>query len=637
MGYLQAGSSFIWSCAPFVVSLVTFATYVLSDPNNILDSEKAFVSLALFNILRFPMSMLPMMIAGVVQCSVAIKRMNKYFNCEELESGLPTASTTRTAAPPREEDAEKKSAIEVENASFTWDVESEKPTLQDVNLNIKRGSLVAVVGAVGMGKSSLISALLGELEKISGSVTLRGNVAYVAQQAWIQNSTLKQNILFGKAVDETRYQSVIEDCALESDLKMLPAGDKTEIGEKGINLSGGQKQRVSLARACYSQSDIYLLDDPLSAVDAHVGKHIFDRVLSHSGNLGSKTRILVTHSVSYLPQMDNIIVLKDGVISESGTYTELLENRGAFAEFLVQYLSEEDSDETTNIKMALEEKIGKNVLQEKLARARSESESQQQTADNNRSGSPIHSEKNGSALTLERSNSVSPTKAVAPTSSSATGGPRRSRSNTAEKTPPPKAQQQSASKPSNSKQYQDERSEQGKVSLEVYFYYIKNMGYFLFLSCVACYTLYQIFSAFSSIWLSSWSDSYANGNHTTSQRDMYLGVYGGLGLGQGVAAVIGSLFLYLATLRGACRLHNLMLSNVLKSPMSFFDTTPQGRILNRFGKDVDVLDASMAMMLRGWITCLLAVVATFIVITYTTPVFLVPIVFILICYYFVQR
>lgn len=573
------------------------------------------------------MSMLPMMIAGVVQCSVAIKRMNRYFNCEEL---VPNATDPRDGPNGGQEEASK-SAIEVEKASFTWDVDAEKPTLKDVSLSVKKGSLVAVVGSVGMGKSSLISALLGELEKLRGQVTIRGKVAYVAQQAWIQNSTLKQNILFGKELDEARYQSVIEDCALESDLKMLPAGDTTEIGEKGINLSGGQKQRVSLARACYSQADIYLLDDPLSAVDSHVGKHIFERVLSHNGLLGSKTRVLVTHGVTYLPQMDNIVVLKDGEISEFGTYTELMEKRGAFAEFLVQYLSEEDSEEVANIKTALEETIGKNVLQEKLARARSESESQAEKSSSSLGNS--RSELNGSAMTLERSNSVSPTKGAA-----GTGGGARRRSNTAEKTPPPKTPAALPTKPTAaSKQYQEERSEQGKVDMQVYYYYIRNMGYGLFTACVLSYTLFQLFSAYSSIWLSSWSDNNSLGNQTSSDRDLYLSVYGGLGAGQGVAAVVGSLFLYLATLRGARRLHNLMLSNVLKSPMSFFDTTPQGRILNRFGKDVDVLDSAMAMILRGWITCLLAVAATFIVITYTTPVFLVPIVFILICYYFVQR
>jgi ATP-binding cassette subfamily C (CFTR/MRP) protein 1 len=169
---------------------------------------------------------------------------------------------------------------------------------------------------------------------------LKGSIAYVSQQAWIQNATLQDNILFGKPLDKVLYNRVIEACALSPDLKMLPAGDQTEIGEKGINLSGGQKQRVSLARAVYNNSDIYFLDDPLSAVDSHVGKHIFENLIGPRGLMKKKTRVLVTHGITYLPEIDNIIVLKDGEISESGTYKELLEKRGAFADFLVQHLQE---------------------------------------------------------------------------------------------------------------------------------------------------------------------------------------------------------------------------------------------------------------------------------------------------------
>merc|ERR1719351_353044 len=156
------------------------------------------------------------------------------------------------------------------------------------------------------------------MEKISGNVEISGSVAYVSQQAWIQNAKLKDNILFGSKYDEEKYKLAIENCALQPDLDILNAGDETEIGEKGINLSGGQKQRVSMARAVYSDADIYLLDDPLSAVDAHVGKHIFEHVLGHSGMLRGKTRILVTHGIAHLPHVDNIIVLKNNTVSEQG-------------------------------------------------------------------------------------------------------------------------------------------------------------------------------------------------------------------------------------------------------------------------------------------------------------------------------
>lgn len=180
---------------------------------------------------------------------------------------------------------------------------------------------------------------MGETVKVTGKVNTYGTIAYVPQQAWIQNATLMDNILFGKSYDKERYEQIIHACALKSDFEILPGGDQTEIGEKGINLSGGQKQRVSLARAIYADADIYLLDDPLSAVDSHVGKHIFEHVIGPKGLLRNKTKLLVTHAVTYLPQTDQIIVLKDGFISENGTYQGLLNKKGDFAEFLLQHIS----------------------------------------------------------------------------------------------------------------------------------------------------------------------------------------------------------------------------------------------------------------------------------------------------------
>lgn len=156
------------------------------------------------------------------------------------------------------------SSVKVDNADFAWENDSTEPNLQDLNMNVKKGSLIAVVGKVGSGKSSLLSALLGEMEKLRGYVGVRGQVAYVPQQAWIQNMSLRDNITFGRNYVRSFYNKVVDMCALKSDLAILQRGDQTEIGEKGINLSGGQKARVSLARAVYQNADVYLLDDPLS-------------------------------------------------------------------------------------------------------------------------------------------------------------------------------------------------------------------------------------------------------------------------------------------------------------------------------------------------------------------------------------
>lgn len=230
----------------------------------------------------------------------------------------------------------------IENGTFSW---GEDPVLKNINLRLKKSTLTAIVGPVGSGKSSLISAFLGEMERRSGRVNTVGKIAYVSQQAWIQNATLQDNILFGKPLNLAFYNKVVEACALKPDFDMLPAGDQTEIGEKGINLSGGQKQRVSVARAVYAEADIYFLDDPLSAVDSHVGKHIFEKVIGPHGLLKGRTRVLVTHGITYLPQTDKIVVLKDGEVSEIGSYQELLDKKGDFSDFLMQHMNDAE-DET---------------------------------------------------------------------------------------------------------------------------------------------------------------------------------------------------------------------------------------------------------------------------------------------------
>ncbi|KAL1787419.1 canalicular multispecific organic anion transporter 1 [Sigmodon hispidus] len=285
-GQLQALMILLLQLAPILVSVVTFSVYVLVDSNNVLNAEKAFTSITLFNLLRFPLTMLPLVISAVLQASVSVERLEKYLGGEELD----------TSAIHHVCNFDK--AVQFSDASFTWDRDLE-PTIRDVNLDIKPGHLVAVVGTVGSGKSSLIAAMLGEMENVHGHITIQGTTAYVPQQSWIQNGTIKDNILFGSEFNEKKYQQVLEACALLPDLEMLPGGDMAEIGEKGINLSGGQKQRVSLARATYQSSDIYILDDPLSAVDAHVGKHIFNKVVGPNGLLSGK----ITQTLNWLVRM----------------------------------------------------------------------------------------------------------------------------------------------------------------------------------------------------------------------------------------------------------------------------------------------------------------------------------------------
>lgn len=366
------------------------------------------------------------------------------------------------------------------------------------------------MGTVGSGKSSLISALLGEMDKISGRVNTVGKIAFVPQQAWIQNATLQDNILFGRSMDRARYERVIQACALKPDLEILPGGDQTEIGEKGINLSGGQKQRVSLARAVYNDADIYFLDDPLSAVDSHVGKHIFEQVLGPKGILAKKTRVLVTHGITYLPEVDNIFVLKDGEVSEQGTYKQLLDMKGAFAEFLIQHLTEVnvESEDLEEIKAQLEV-VASDELKAKLERAISAT----------RARSDSQSESESGKLTRQNSET-----------SGGSGGSLRRRNKSSES--PQKDEKSAQNGAANQKLIETEKSETGSVKWDVYKHYLKSIGWTLSIATVILNIVFQTFSIGSNVWLSRWSSD-ENAANDTGKRNMYLGVYAAFGIGQG--------------------------------------------------------------------------------------------------------
>ncbi|XP_055613859.1 multidrug resistance-associated protein 1-like isoform X4 [Uranotaenia lowii] len=566
--YLNAGTSFIWSCAPFLVSLITFAVHVLSDEKNVLTPVKAFVCLTLFDILKLPLVLLPMLIVYIVETSVSVKRINKFLNQEELDPDNVT------------HDEKESCPLLIENGVFSWG--GDETTLKNINMKVPKNELAAIVGTVGSGKSSVLSAFLGEMDKISGRVNTVGKIAYVSQQAWIQNATLRDNILFGKELDTKLYNKVLAACALKPDIEMLPGGDQTEIGEKGINLSGGQKQRVSLARAVYNDADIYFLDDPLSAVDSHVGKHIFEQVLGPSGLLAKKTRVLVTHGITYLPNTNIIYVMKEGEISESGSYQELMDKKGAFAEFLIQHLQEvgDEEEDIDEIKAQLESSgMANEELKHKLERAiskRSRSGSTSETGSASESFSRQVSEMSGSNTSL--------------------------RKRTPEKKPTENAQK--------NKLIEQEKSETGSVKWEVYKHYLKSIGLTLSVATVVLNMIFQSFSIGSNLWLSKWSTD-KEAENDTSVRDLYLGVYGAFGAGQVLAQFVGSLTFALGALLAAKAMHEALLTYVLRWPMALFDTTPMGRVLNRFSKDVDTVDNVLPQILRSLLMQLFGVIFSF--------------------------
>ncbi|KAJ8031340.1 Multidrug resistance-associated protein 4 [Holothuria leucospilota] len=242
--------------------------------------------------------------------------------------------------------------IQIRDLNGSWDEEGTGVKCLDrVTFSVKQKELVAVIGPVGCGKSSLFMALLGELPNITGQVSVKGRAAYTSQQPWVFSGTLKENILFGRPFDKKKYQRAISICALTRDIAILPEGDLTMIGERGVTLSGGQRARVSLARAVYDDADIYLLDDPLSAVDTAVGRHLFDRCIS--GHLQNKSVILITHQLQYLHTVDKIVILKEGEMVDCGTYDELQKKGIDFAALLKEYEDEtEEADEDTAGKLS---------------------------------------------------------------------------------------------------------------------------------------------------------------------------------------------------------------------------------------------------------------------------------------------
>jgi ATP-binding cassette subfamily C (CFTR/MRP) protein 1 len=319
IGATQAFANFTWSTTPFFVSCATFALFVLTQEKP-LTADIVFPSLALFNLLTFPLQVLPMVITSVVEALVAVERITGYLTADELQKDAVRIENIETEA--------GEETVRIRDATFTWNREDGVNALEDINFTANKGELSCVLGRVGAGKSSLLQTMLGDLWKVRGEVVLRGKVAYVAQTPWIMNASVKENIVFGHRFDPSFYEETIKACALNDDLATLPDGDQTMVGERGISLSGGQKARVSLARAVYARADIYLMDDILSAVDQHVGRHIINNVLGRKGLLAGKTRVLATNAIPVLEDADFIVLLRNGKILERGSYQQLMAMRG---------------------------------------------------------------------------------------------------------------------------------------------------------------------------------------------------------------------------------------------------------------------------------------------------------------------
>ncbi|XP_010936071.1 ABC transporter C family member 5 isoform X2 [Elaeis guineensis] len=523
--YSQAFVTFIFWGSPIFVSIVTFGTSILLGDQ--LTAGGVLSALATFRILQEPLRNFPDLVSMIAQTKVSLDRILGFLQEEELQGDA-------TIAIPR---GITNTAIEIKDGEFCWDPSSPKHTLSAIQVKVDRGMRVAVCGAVGAGKSSFLSCILGEIPKISGEVKVCGSAAYVSQSAWIQSGNIEENILFGSPVDKQRYKTVLHACSLKKDLELFSHGDQTIIGDRGINLSGGQKQRVQLARALYQDADIYLLDDPFSAVDAHTGSELFKEYIMTA--LVKKTVIFVTHQVEFLPAADLILVLKEGCIIQAGKYEDLLE---AGTDFDLLVSAHHEAIEAMDIPEVSSE----------------DSEDSAGAGDDTMFGKKLTS----SANNLDTLNSV--------ISENEQSSDRKA------------IKEKKKSKRMRRKQLvQEEERERGKISFKVYLSYMAAAykGTLIPLIILAQAT-FQVLQIASSWWM-AWANPQTAGDEPKTSSVVLLVVYMALAFGSSLFIFVRAVLVATFGLAAAQKLFVKMLRTVFRAPMSFFDSTPAGRILNR--------------------------------------------------------
>ncbi|KAG0583130.1 hypothetical protein KC19_3G111800 [Ceratodon purpureus] len=541
--YVLAMNVFFLWLSPLAVSTATFALCVLL--NVALTPAKVFTAISTFRIMQEPLRLFPQALMAFSQAVDSFDRLDKYMLSGELDPDaverLPFGGEY---------------VVEIEDGSFKWDLKSDRPTLKDVNVKVPHGAFVAIVGMAGSGKSALLSAVLGEIPKLSGSVKVRGRIAYVGQSAWIQNATIKDNILFGKEVDEAKYQETIRVCSLTQDLAQMTSGDQTEIGERGISLSGGQKQRIQLARAVYHDSDVYILDGLFSAIDAHTGNDLLKECIM--GALGDKTLLVVTHQVEFLHRADLILVLRNGEIVQSGKYNDLLKAGTDFGALMAAH----------NEALDLVEVEGLNGLPFVVVD----------------SCTPLIAKEPSQDAELSKypSNVKTLNKTVLASSVRRSG-----------KVLPVKSDSKAALKNGKTALIDDEKRATGQVSLGVYWLYAtKAFEGFHVLVLLILQSCWQGLQIASDYYL-----AHSTADPTDFRPVQFITSYSELTFGSGFFVLLRSLLTAFAGLMTAQSFFDSFLSCFVRAPMAFFDTTPSGRILTRFASDQSNLDFLLPILM----------------------------------------
>ncbi|XP_058800223.1 ATP-binding cassette sub-family C member 4-like [Phymastichus coffea] len=627
--------------------------------------DEVFVYMSYFNLMAQTMSsMFVRGIAEIAECRVAVNRLQNFLMFEEFESSnvnngianlsnsnnsVSMNSTSKPDLPYIDEDVtyeersndksrqsfvmrasellkhdnieangkQKKNvkqytdkskenwAIRLNHVTAKWDFHSTETTLEDVNLEMERGKLYIVIGMVGAGKSSLISTILGELKVLQGNTEVKGSISYADQDAWVFGATVRQNIIFGQKFDRHRYQKVVKVCALQKDFKQFPHGDQTIVGERGSSLSGGQKARINLARSVYREADVYLLDDPLSAVDAHVGKHLFEECLQKY--LSGKTRVLATHQLQYIKGANAIILLDQGKLHHFADYQELLRVHPEYNSLIAEEKAAESTEESSIEKSShIRRQFSSSSTRSRATDSGAETDGEDEDDENNVQGDFLEGTSRG------------------------------------------------AVKGSLMIRYM--RSGGSSIFALVVF--------ILFLAtqfCVSCNDWYipQIVNAeesrnyYNAMHTVNFTDSFAmkdipeaGNNHSTKaylaednleSKEYYMYIYTAIVMSIFLVGIVRSFAFYQVCLSASQRLHDLVFGALIRATMRFFDTNPSGRILNRFSKDLGAIDELLPKATLDAGQIILAMWGSLIVTCTANKYFVIPIVVIGGIFYFIRK
>lgn len=621
-----------------VLALSIFGTEITSD--------KVFVFHSYYNLLSWTLT--GMFVRGCAEVSesyTSVKRIQKFLLNEEFESDCcvlngdskleneqdknEKSEETKTllngniALKDKIQDTKQSSnagSLAMNFVEAKWNSESSQLTLDKINLNVLPGQLVAIIGPVGAGKSSILQTLLGELRPSKGTINIGGKIAYAGQESWVFAATVRQNILFGSSYDKKRYDKVVKACALLKDFQQFPQGDMTVVGERGVSLSGGQRARINLARAVYRKADIYLLDDPLSAVDTHVGQHLFEECMR--GFLKDKTVILVTHQLQYLKGADLILLIENGCSLAVGTYQEIINTGIDYAKLLEEGEDGDDKDTVSLASNANELMPKQQVTQRSVSRERKKSTVSSYTS---------------SMQSVNSAQSVE------------------------------KEEELPATSPLVDKM---EASSKGVVKGSVFLQYFRASGSLLLLFVVIIlFVLTQTAASGTDYWIAYWTkledfrqQSPLNLSSTPAEPNFNLStfqlnitapdgvmpfldlntdtceyIYAGMCVLTLVLCIIRSVIYYYMVLRISRRLHDFMFCSVIGAPMRFFDTNPSGRILNRFTKDMGSVDEILPKILLDSSQVLLALAGSVTLTVLTNYLLLFPLLIMFVLFYFYQK